>query len=101
MVDMPPERAAQWAQSMGADALVLTGATFADSLDRIAKARAASVSRPLVLGGSVTEDNVAAALAVADGVIISTALMRKGADRVDPVRWDAELAKRFVEAARG
>jgi len=101
MVDMPPERAAQWAQSMGADALVLTGATFAESLDRIDKARAAGVSRPLVLGGSVTESNVADALAAADGVIVSTALMRKGVDRDDPVRWDAELTKRFVAAARG
>lgn len=101
MVDMPPERAAQWAQSMGADALVLTGATFAESLDRIDKARAAGVSRPLVLGGSVTEGNVADALAAADGVIVSTALMRKGVDRDDPVRWDAELTKRFVAAARG
>jgi uncharacterized protein len=100
MVDMPPERAAVWAQSMGADALVLTGATFADSLDRIAKARAAGVTRPIVLGGSVTEENVARALSAGDGAIVSTALMRKAAQRDDLVRWDADLAKRLVAAAR-
>ena len=99
MVDMPPERAAMWAQSMGADALVLTGASFADSLDRIAKARAEGVTVPVVLGGSVTEANVVEALSVADAAIVSTALMRKGAGEGDLLRWDATLARRFVERA--
>jgi predicted TIM-barrel enzyme len=100
MVDMPPERAAMWAQSMGADALVLTGATFADSLDRIAKARAEGVGIPIVLGGSVAESNVAEGLAAADGAIVSTALMRKNVGENELLRWDPELAKRFVDAAR-
>ncbi|MFM8801885.1 MAG: BtpA/SgcQ family protein [Tagaea sp.] len=99
MVDMPPERAAMWAQSMGADALVLTGSTFADSLDRIAKARAEGVKVPIVLGGSVTEANVGEALASADAAIVSTALMRKGAGEGDLVRWDADLARRLIERA--
>lgn len=100
MVDMPPERAALWAQSMGADALVLTGATFAESLDRIAKARAEGVRVPIVLGGSVTAANVAAALTAADAAIVSTALMRKDAGEADLLRWDADFACRFVDAAR-
>lgn len=100
MVDIPPERAALWAQSMGADALVLTGDTFADSLARIAKARTAGVKVPIVLGGSVTQENVAVALDTADAAIVSTALMRKGAKDGDLLRWDAELTKRFADAAR-
>jgi hypothetical protein len=100
MVDMPPERAALWAQSMGADGLVLTGASFADSLERIARAREAGVTRPVVLGGSVTADNVAAALGAADAVIVSTALMRKAHGPADLLRWDPDLAQRFMDAAR-
>ena len=99
MVDIPPEHAALWAQSMGADALVLTGDTFADSLARIAKARAAGVKVPIVLGGSVTEENVGAALDAADAAIVSTALMRKGMRDTDLVRWDADLAKNFAAKA--
>jgi hypothetical protein len=99
MVDLPPERAALWAQSMGADALVLTGDTFADSLSRIAKARTAGVRVPIVLGGSVTEENVAIALETADAAIVSTALMRKGSRDGDLLRWDTGLATRFAAKA--
>lgn len=101
MVDMPPERAAMWAQTMGADAVVLTGSSFDDSLDRIAKARDAGVTAPIVLGGSVTERNVARALASTDAVIVSTALMRKPSGPNDLLHWDADLAQRFVDAAGG
>lgn len=100
LVNMSPERAALWAQSMGADALVLTGATFADSLDRISKARDAGVTRPILLGGSATLENIAVALATADGAIVSTALMRKNLGPDELIRWDADLTKRFVDAAR-
>ncbi len=99
MVDLPPERAALWAQSMGADALVLTGDTFADSLARIAKARTAGVRVPIVLGGSVAEENVAIALETADAAIVSTALIRKGTHDGDLLRWDIESASRFVAKA--
>jgi len=100
MVDMPPERAAQWAASLGADGLVLTGDSFGDSLERIRKARDAGVRKPILLGGSVTEQNVAAALEVADGVIVSTSLMRENAGADDVLRWDIERAQRFMAAAR-
>ncbi len=53
----------------------------------------------MVLGGWVTEANVVEALAVADAAIVSTALMRKGTGDGDLLRWDASLARRFVEKA--
>lgn len=99
MTDLAPERAALWAEDLGADALVLTGADFDDSLHRIAAARAAGVRVPVILGGGVTTDNVAGALASANGVIVSTALMRRTADARDLVRWDADAVGRFMEAA--
>jgi uncharacterized protein len=95
-----PEFAAEWAQKTGADGLILTGADFADSLARIARARKAGIKRPILLGGSVTTANVEQALGVADGVIVSTSLMRSGASAKDVLRWDLDLTRRFMERAR-
>lgn len=91
--------AAEWAAKTGADGLVITGATFPDTLDRIAAVRAHGVRRPILIGGSVTEGNVAQALAASDGVVVSTALMRKGTTDDDVLRWDADLCARFMQAA--
>jgi predicted TIM-barrel enzyme len=93
--------AADWAARSGADGLVITGASFDDTLARIAEVRAHGVRRPVLIGGGVTEGNVARALAAAQGVVVSTALMRKGAGPDDLVHWDADLCARFMDAARG
>jgi len=100
LVDVPPERAAMWAQGLGADGLVLTGADFADSLARIRAARAAGVTAPILLGGGVTEANVAEALSVAQGVVVSSSLMRAGAGPDDVLRWDAGRTRRLMDSAR-
>jgi len=92
--------AAEWAAKTGADGLIVTGADMADTLARIAAVRAAGVRRPVLVGGSVTAANVAEALAGADGVIVSSALMRKGAGPEDLLRWDAALCRQFIEAAQ-
>jgi uncharacterized protein len=95
------EFAAEWAQKTGADGLIITGASFADTLARIGRARAAGVKRPVLIGGGVTEANVGEALAACDGVIVSTALMLNGAGPADVLRWDIDLTRRFMDAARG
>jgi uncharacterized protein len=95
-----PEMAAEWAQKTGADGLIVTGASFDDTLTRIARARASGVRRPILIGGSVTEGNVGAALAAAEGVIVSSSLMRKEAADTDVLRWDRDLTRRFMDAAR-
>jgi predicted TIM-barrel enzyme len=96
-----PELAAEWAQKSGADGLILTGASFPDSLSRIERARRAGIKRPILIGGGVTDENVADALAAADGAIVSTSLMRRGAPADDVLRWDRDLTRRFMDAARG
>jgi predicted TIM-barrel enzyme len=100
MVNLAPERAALWAEQMGANGLVLTGADFADSLARVHAARAAGVRRPILIGGGIDAGNVRAALGVADGVVVSTALMRRGAGRDETKRWDPALCRQFMDAAR-
>ncbi len=100
MVDTPPERAALWAQSLGADGIVLTGDSFEDSLARVRQARSAGVRVPLMIGGSVTSANVAQALRLADGVIVSTSLMRARREPHDTLRWDLDETLRFMDAVR-
>lgn len=97
--DEPQSFAANWASRTGADGLIITGSSFADTLSRIADVRRAVPERPIFIGGGVTETNVAEALVTSDGVIVSSALMRKDADEDDLVRWDADLSKRFMDAA--
>ena len=100
LAPIEPERAALWAESLGANGLVLTGANFADSLARIRAARTAGVRVPILLGGGVTEDNVAEALGAAQGVVVSSSLMRRGAGGDETLRWDADRTRRLMDRAR-
>ncbi len=93
--------AASWAAKTGADGLVITGGSFADTLSRVAAVRAAGVAKPILIGGGVDAGDVRAALDAADGVIVSSALMRRGAAADDLLQWDAERCRRFMDAARG
>ncbi|ABG31989.1 phosphoric monoester hydrolase [Roseobacter denitrificans] len=90
--------AANWAVKSGADGLVITGASFADTLSRISAVRDSGARRPILIGGGVTESNVHEAMAAADGVIVSSALMRRDAAADDVIQWDADLCKRFMDA---
>ncbi|MBO6720084.1 MAG: hypothetical protein JJ913_19225 [Rhizobiaceae bacterium] len=98
--DEPQSFAANWAAKAGADGLIITGSSFADSLTRIAAVRETGVRRPILIGGGVTDDNVGEALRVSDGVIVSSALMRTGIEADDPLRWDTDLCRRFMDKAR-
>lgn len=98
LVDVPLAMACPWAVRTGADALVLTGGSFAESLKFIETARQAGVRRPLIIGGSVNSANVSQALGTADGVIVSTSLLRSDAKPDDLVRWDISKISQFVDA---
>jgi predicted TIM-barrel enzyme len=100
MVDLAPERAALWAEQLGADGLVLTGASFEESLARVRAARAAGVRCPIMIGGGIDATNVGEALAVSDGVIVSTSLMRRDAPADALQRWDSDRCRRLMDAAR-
>jgi predicted TIM-barrel enzyme len=90
--------AAKWAVEAGADGLIVTGSHFSDTLSRIATVREALPSQPILIGGGVSEENVAAALAASDGVIVSSALMRRDIADDDLVKWDTERCLRFMDA---
>jgi len=92
--------AAEWAQKTGADGLIITGSSFDDTLARIGRLRAAAIKRPILIGGGVNEENVAAALRASQGIVVSTSLMRKDAGPSDVLRWDIDLTRRLMDAAR-
>ncbi|MEM9394584.1 MAG: BtpA/SgcQ family protein [Pseudomonadota bacterium] len=93
--------AANWATKVGADGLIITGSSFPDTLQRIAAVRDVVPRQPILIGGGVTEANVSDALSSSNGVVVSSALMRKDAEPEDLVRWDADLCRRFMDRARG
>lgn len=93
--------AADWARKAGADGLVITGDSFADTQTRIAALRDRGLSLPILIGGGVTASNIGEALACCEGVVISSSLMRKGIAADDPIRWDADACARFMDAVRG
>ena len=98
LLDMPLAQAAGWAVKTGADALILTGSTFDDSLEFLRKVRTKEKLIPLIMGGNATVDNVQQALEYADGIIVSSSLKKEDATPEDLIQWDLEKIKRFMEA---
>lgn len=92
--------AAGWAAKVGADGLIVTGSSFDDTVTRIAAVRQTVGKRPILIGGGVTTANVGQALKVCDGLIVSSALMRKDAGKDDLVQWDGDVCRWFMDAVR-
>lgn len=75
LVDMPIEEAAHYADFHGrADALVITGVSVEDSLDRIKRVKTTVRDIPIYAGGGTTKDNIKQFLSVCDGVIVGNAV---------------------------
>jgi predicted TIM-barrel enzyme len=86
-----------------ADGLILTGHNFVASLEMLSEVREAKLGVPLLLGGSCNAENVAQALEVADGAIVSTGFKIGGGWTHAGIAadWDYETMVTFMEAARG
>lgn len=82
----------------GADALVLTGSTYAESLQylRIGKKRVPDT--PQVIGGGANESNIGEILALADGAIVSSSLKDSGSAFG---KVDVGKARKFMGEVRG
>lgn len=75
LVDMPIEDMAHSAKFHGgANALVLTGGSVDESLDRLQRVKATVKTLPVYAGGGTTADNVHRFMAVCDGVIVGNAV---------------------------
>lgn len=96
------EEARQAAVFGRADGLVLTGLSFAESMQMLADVRAAKLNTPLLLGGGATADNIAQVLKVADGVVVSSAFKAVSGWTREALlaEWDAERVNAFMQAVR-
>ena len=81
----------------GADGIVLTGRSWQETCDFITTGRQAAHGAPLLIGGSVSGSNYAAAHDLADGVIVSSCLK---ADETPFGRIDADRLDRFMRTVR-
>ena len=92
----------KWAAAFGrADALILTGQSFDETLAMLAEVRAQNLPVPLLIGGGVTEKNVAQALQAANSVIVSSAFKPIGGWTRASLQagWDPAKIRAFVNAA--
>ena len=83
----------------GADGLIVTGngTGFPTSMDDVRRVKSAAGEKPVWVGSGASASTVAEIAAVADGVIVGTALHRDG-DIVAPIEKDR--VRSFVEASR-
>lgn len=86
-----------------ADALVLTGKTFTETLAMISEISNSDVKTPILIGGGVNADNVKQALRVAEGVILSSAFKPVGGFTRASMQmdWDEGKMVAFMEAVGG
>ena len=101
LVDMPLEEAAHYAAFHGrAQALVVTGSSVEDSLERLRRVKAVVRTASIYVGGSTTKDNVGQFLAVCDGVIVGNAV-KTGTEFQGQVDWDRlQVYMQAVQRAR-
>lgn len=97
LVEIPLEEAAVYASFHGrAQALVMTGASVEDSLERLRRVKSVVKDVPVYVGGGTTADNIAQFFAVCDGVIVGNAI-KSGPAFQGPV--DRDRLGAYLEAA--
>jgi uncharacterized protein len=81
-----------------ADGLVLTGKSYAETLDFVRAAKSKYPKTPILVGGGVTQQNFEEVISLADGAIVSTSLKNSGSavGRLDPVK-----VRQFMVGAKG
>lgn len=94
--EIPVEDSAIWAETVGADALIVTGATTGAEtpLDMIKRVKAVT-KLPVVVGSGMCTDNAKAQFEICDGAIVGSAL-KKNKNLMNCI--DSELAEAFIRS---
>ena len=92
---MSLESAAKYAIQKGANALVITGKDYAETLNMLSCVKKAFPKVHAICGGSVTKENIAEVFSVADGAIVSSSL--KSDD--EPGLWSVSKIQELVSHA--
>ena len=101
LVPVPIDVHAGWAERSGADALVLTGKDYAQTLEYLKTVGASGVQLPLLCGSSVNKSNVSEILKYADGAVVSSCFQYDDIQQHGYRRWDTEKVKEFMDIVRG
>ena len=85
-----------------ADAVVLTGKSFVETLSMISEITSSDLNPPILIGGGVNVGNVKEALRVADGIIVGSAFKKVGGFTRESMLldWDAEKIAEFKQVVR-
>ena len=97
MPGVPIEMAIDWAANTGADALILTGHNYDETLTFIKTAEQMDLNKPVLVGGSVNENNIYEILDHCEGAVVSSSLMLDEVEEGSLLKWDAEKIKRFAD----
>ena len=98
---MPLVEAARYAGVYSkADGLVLTGSSFAESLEMLKEVKEADLGVPLLLGGSAKAENIKDALKYSDGVIVSSSFKPISGWTKESMlaEWDYDRIDQFMQA---
>jgi membrane complex biogenesis BtpA family protein len=84
-----------------ADAVVLTGKSFAETISMISEISNSDLNPPILIGGGVNAGNVKEALRVADGVIVSSAFKSVGGFTRESIQadWESGKVKEFMSCS--
>jgi hypothetical protein len=93
--DMSLESAAKYAIQKGANALVITGKDYEETLEMLSRVKKAFPKVRTICGGGVTKDNIAQVFSLADGAVVSSSL--KSDD--DPDLWSVSKIQDLVAHA--
>lgn len=102
LAPLPLSEAVRQAVTYGrSDGIILTGADLDGTARMLAEVNQSNLGVPLIIGGGVTTSTVADALALADAVIVSTALKKIPSWSAEALEsdWDPEQVRAFVAAA--
>lgn len=97
MPGVPITMAIDWADRAGADGFILTGHNYKETLEYLKAASAMELGKPVLVGGSVNEDNIYEILDLCEGAVVSSSLMLDEPIAGSSLHWDANKIKRFVE----
>lgn len=98
LCNVPITDTAGWADRMGADGLILTGKSYAQTKEYFDRVNAMDLGKPLIVGGSVNTENIQEILSFADGAVVSTSLMNDASEPGKGLHWDPEKVRRFCDA---
>ncbi len=84
-----------------ADAIVLTGKTFNETLAMISEITHSDLNPPILIGGGVNAGNVKEALRVADGIIVSSAFKSVSRFTRESLQafWEEEKIEEFMSCS--